>query len=65
MYFDDEMEVTHTKDNLNWSESDQESFLNKLKSVINSDELPIISQADRFKKNDPTNENSKGSRKSY
>ena len=43
------MEVTHTKDNMNWSESDQESFLNKLKSVINSDELPIISQADRFK----------------
>ena len=63
LYFDDEMEVTHTKDNLNWSESDQESFLNKLKSVINSDELPIISQADRFKKNDPTNENSKAQEK--
>jgi len=59
LYFDDEMEVTHTKDNLNWSESDKENFLNKLKSEINSDELPIISQADRFKKNDPTNENSK------
>jgi hypothetical protein len=48
---------------LNWSESDQESFLNKLKSVINSDELPIISQADRFKKNDPTNENFKAQEK--
>tara|TARA_B100000780_G_C21101585_1_gene444545 strand:- start:369 stop:1922 length:1554 start_codon:yes stop_codon:yes gene_type:complete len=59
LYFDDEMEVTHTKDNINWSEDDKEIFLNKLKSVINSDEMPIISQSDRFKKNDPTLENSK------
>ena len=38
-------------------------LLVELKSVINSDELPIISQADRFKKNDPTNENSKAQEK--
>ena len=59
LYFDDEMEVTHTKDNLNWSEEIKESFVTKLKSVINSDDMPILSQADRFRKNDPTSENSK------
>ena len=59
LHFDDEMEVTHTKDNLNWSENDEEIFLNKLKSEINSDEMPIINQARRFKKNDPTPENTK------
>ena len=27
IHFDDEMEVTHTKDNLNWSEDDKQAFL--------------------------------------
>ena len=56
LHFDDDTEVTHTKDNLNWSEQDKENFLNKLKSIINSDDMPIISQCDRFRKNDPTEE---------
>ena len=50
IHFDDEMEVTHTKDNLNWSEDDKQAFLTKLKSVLDSDEMPIIRQADRFRK---------------
>ena len=44
------MEVTHTKDNLNWSEDDKQTFLTKLKSVLDSDDMPIIRQADRFRK---------------
>ena len=44
------MEVTHTKDNLNWSEDDKQAFLTKLKSVLDSDDMPIIRQADRFRK---------------
>ncbi len=50
IHFDDEMEVTHTKDNLNWSEDDKQTFLTKLKSVLDSDDMPIIRQADRFRK---------------
>ena len=50
IHFDDEMEVTHTKDNLNWSEDDKQAFLTKLKSVLDSDDMPIIRQADRFRK---------------
>ena len=50
IHFDDSMEVTHTKDNLNWSEDDKQSFLTKLKSVLDSDDMPIIRQADRFRK---------------
>ena len=50
IHFDDEIEVTHTKDNLNWSEDDKQAFLTKLKSVLDSDDMPIIRQADRFRK---------------
>tara|TARA_B100001057_G_scaffold493513_1_gene588074 strand:+ start:2094 stop:3650 length:1557 start_codon:yes stop_codon:yes gene_type:complete len=50
IHFDDSMEVTHTKDNLNWSEDDKQAFLTKLKSVLDSDDMPIIRQADRFRK---------------
>ena len=50
IHFDDNMEVTHTKDNLNWSEDDKQAFLTKLKSVLDSDDMPIIRQADRFRK---------------
>lgn len=50
LYFDDEIEVTHTKDNLNWTNDEKEAFLTKLKSVIDSDEMPLIRQADRFRK---------------
>ncbi len=52
LHFDDDMEVTHTKDNLNWSLDEQESFLTKLKSVLDSDDMPLIRQAERFKKQD-------------
>ena len=51
LYFDDDMEVTHTKDNLNWSAEEEEGFWRKLKSIINSDEMPLIKQADKFRKN--------------
>jgi hypothetical protein len=51
LYFDDDMEVTHTKDNLNWSADDEDGFWRKLKSIINSDDMPLIRQADKFKKN--------------
>ena len=44
------MEVTHTKDNLNWSEDDKQAFLTKLKSVLDSDDMPIIRQADDLEK---------------
>mgnify|MGYP001377611447 CR=1 FL=1 len=56
LYFDDDMEVTHTKDNLNWSEDDKQAFLTKLKSVIDSDDMPVIRQADRFRKERHTQE---------
>jgi|MDTC01.2.fsa_nt_gb hypothetical protein len=50
LYFDDDMEVTHTKDNLNWTMDEEQEFLKKLKSVLDSDDMPLIRQADRFRK---------------
>ena len=56
LHFDDDMEVTHTKDNLSWSDDDQSIFLNKLKSVLNSDELPLLTQAMKNTKKDSSPE---------
>ncbi|MDA9814719.1 ATP-binding protein [Candidatus Pelagibacter sp.] len=56
LHFDDDMEVTHTKDNLSWSDDDQSIFLNKLKSVLNSDELPLLTQAMKYTKKDSSPE---------
>ena len=50
LHFDDDMEVTHTKDNLNWTMDEEQAFLTKLKSVLDSDDMPLIRQADRFRK---------------
>jgi hypothetical protein len=50
LHFDDDMEVTHTKDNLNWTMDEEQTFLTKLKSVLDSDDMPLIRQADRFRK---------------
>jgi|TARA_B110000967_G_scaffold145193_1_gene148603 hypothetical protein len=50
IHFDDDMEVTHTKDNLQWTPDQELAFLKELKSVINSDFLPIIKQADDYRK---------------
>jgi len=50
LHFDDDMEVTHTKDNLNWTLDEEQAFLTKLKSVLDSDDMPLIRQADRFRK---------------
>ena len=50
LYFDDVMEVTHTKDNLNWTMDEEQAFLTKLKSALDSDDMPLIRQADRFRK---------------
>ena len=49
LHFDNDMEVTHTKDNLQWTADEELAFLVQLKSIINSDFMPIIKQADDYR----------------
>lgn len=41
-------EVSHTKDGFKWAES-EDVFLELLEEYLNSDELPLLSQADKFR----------------
>lgn len=49
IHLDDE-EVTHTKDDFQWTPEEEGEFLKKLKSELESEPKPILSQADRFRK---------------
>ena len=43
-------EVTHTKDDFQWTPDEENEFLTKLKQELEKDPKPILSQADRFRK---------------
>ena len=43
-------EVTHTKDDFQWTPDEESEFLKKLKDELESEPKPILSQADRFRK---------------
>ena len=43
-------EVTHTKDDFQWTPEDESEFLKKLKQELEKEPKPILSQADRFRK---------------
>ena len=49
IHLDDE-EVTHTKDDFQWTPEDESEFLKKLKLELEKEPKPILSQADRFRK---------------
>lgn len=49
IHLDDE-EVTHTKDDFQWTPDDEIEFLKKLKEELEKEPKPILSQADRFRK---------------
>ena len=46
----DEEEVTHTKDNFQWTPDEEGEFLKKLKDELEKEPKAILSQADRFRK---------------
>ena len=48
-------EVSHTKDGFQWDENEQ-PFLELLREHLNSDELPLLRQADQYRKGVPRNE---------
>jgi histidine kinase/DNA gyrase B/HSP90-like ATPase len=48
-------EVSHTKDGFQWDENEQ-PFLELLREHLNSDELPLLRQADQYRKGLPRNE---------
>ncbi len=43
-------DVTHTKDDFQWTPDDENEFLKKLKEELEKEPKPILSQADRFRK---------------
>ena len=43
------LSVSHTKDGFQWEEH-EEAFLRKLKEIMEKEPLPIISQADKYRK---------------
>ncbi len=49
LHFDD-IEVSHTKDGFVWTPEEEWKFLQLLKKEMDSEELPIIQQARRFRK---------------
>lgn len=46
----DEEEVAHTKDGFQWSLDEEHDFIKKLKEELETKSMPILSQADRFRK---------------
>lgn len=49
IHLDDE-EVTHTKDGFQWSLDEENDFVKKLKEELDEKSMPMLSQADRFRK---------------
>lgn len=49
IHLDDEA-VTHTKDGFQWTPDEESDFLKKLKEYVEKSPKPILSQADRFRK---------------
>jgi hypothetical protein len=42
-------EVSHTKDGFRWEDDDEESFIELLKESLDSNELPLVTQANRYR----------------
>jgi len=59
IHFDDDMEVTAAKNDFTWTEDEQHEFLIKFKSILDSDEMPLITQSNRFRKHKPNSESKK------
>jgi hypothetical protein len=49
IHLDDE-EVTHTKDGFQWGLDEENDFIKKLKEELEEKSMPILSQADKFRK---------------
>ncbi len=47
--FSNNMPVTHTKDNIEWSLEEEDKFLSVLKDHIDSDAFPLLRQANNYK----------------
>jgi|TARA_B110000114_G_scaffold185644_1_gene233714 hypothetical protein len=59
IHFDDDMEVTAAKNGFTWTEDEQHEFLIKFKSILDSDEMPLITQSNRFRKHSENSESKK------
>jgi hypothetical protein len=49
IHFDSEIGVTHTKDDFNWSDGEEEDFIEKLRAAVTDSDMDLVRQAKGYR----------------